>query len=1727
MKALNILEEVLLVSNNRIKALKKSVAGFIVLLLLLSSFPFTSYGATSNEDALSVVTGVEDAYLWTEGENYHSVQPAIGGYFSTNESLASGGAYLKLQTNTEGTSATAAYQVTIPETESYDIWVLASGISPWMSAWSWKLDSGAYTAPAVVTENPVLSVEGMPFYWHKVSSTELTQGQHDIEFLTNNPRAGGTDGTDGLYNQGIDAIAVVPASWEWQPNGLNKPVAPVDPEAPEADAYLWTEGENFLSSEGGYYKYNESQASEGAFLKLQTTSPGTSATAQYQVILPETESYDIWALSTVMNDWLSAYSWKLDDGSYWSPPAGTGEFVFSSEGMPFYWHKLSSMELTQGQHNIEFLTNTPRTGDGAGLYIQGIDAIAVVPVEWGWKPNGLSKPFNKADVSFEYESGSLDRTNANREEQVGVTVTNKSLIDLNGTLSYFVEFRYEGEIVSRVVNAFNKTSWTAGEVHSETIQLSAPFNVPAGVLEVRTGLIDVNYNNGEASIKVGDLNIGQAEEDVVALGATITDLQIQPILSSSVTIDGLVSYQLHQAVDFNTTGYLTLYQDDVLWGVAELGAVNTSEVQEGVEAQSSFSFTLPEGMPSGSYDVKFELHKIKSQQEESNQVEVQGAGTANNYKPLTYGAFTDGTLGQTHFWYANQSHTMIWDGEPFVPIGGMFTSDYMLFYSSNSEVNKANWEKDLQVLQYMEAHGAKDLYLNSARLTTPSWAWKFLLDYFEEHGFTYGLQINGIQDSALENVLPAYMPRAYDGAGLLKVENVVESGDVTLTIPTSKIPGYVDAMSALYVVINPSTGEVIQSGEENIQKVDANTLRLHANITLQNTNQAPYTVYFTPQIKYSGSNLKNIWDAGDFVINNIKNTLGKVTLGSNFRLIVDPVNNESGIMNENEGYIIDSPIYTIQFIEWLKKKYTTLAALNQAWEMGTPIESYEVAARLVPIVRGEGTASWNNKLYLVDKENPSAVYTADAHRGILWDDFVDFREGSYNEYLMKLSDAITSVVDVPVVFKHVSTPRKYFVNDKPNGGFAGIGGEVYGDTEYRVREVSGYTFSLAEQSAQTLWFLTTETQLDENMERKYQSGEKGYPDKETMFNHFDLLLDTGSKGIYDFLFNCDFYTSCQEAYGYYTAKPEQFDWLKEYRDGILTSESIDHIESYKPEPYYVYPAGESWWMINRRNIVLAGDDYRGTAVLQTFDNKWVLPTFDPGASTNVMVVNLEDDPATTLYGPGLLAQGSLKNGKRNIVYMGYRKNLGDLPEIDQYFTDEYAELEDGTKVQVLNPNATSTAEVLYRTTDGKPWGIRDGKLWIITDPDWMIEATVDVPKRQIKYLDELDFTTDHSSGGNNGGTGGNNGNTGSNNHAVTNRLSVENGKAVVRLDNTQSSASVQFTQIGDHPLQVQAGSVIIHIDQVLLNELRNQAGNGGVDTIIEVHVKSVTEAGETTASPQEAAVQLTIAGQVYEISIKLKKADGSTVEITKTTGGVEITLPYHANGVDPELLGIYFYNDTAKQWEYVGGNVNTNASTLTVKLQHLSKYAVLEYNKTFGDVPATHWASRALQVLAAKHMVNGVTDSLYNPSGETTRAEFVALLVRALNLEASAGDVKQFKDVKSDAWYAGSIQAAVKAGIVSGVTADLFAPNAKITRAEMTVLIARALGMKEDADTTDGFADTKDIPIWAMSYVTAVKKSGLIQGSGNNLFNPQANATRAEAAKLIWALSDRIGAVIR
>ena len=64
-------------------------------------------------------------------------------------------------------------------------------------------------------------------------------------------------------------------------------------------------------------------------------------------------------------------------------------------------------------------------------------------------------------------------------------------------------------------------------------------------------------------------------------------------------------------------------------------------------------------------------------------------------------------------------------------------------------------------------------------------------------------------------------------------------------------------------------------------------------------------------------------------------------------------------------------------------------------------------------------------------------------------------------------------------------------------------------------------------------------------------------------------------------------------------------------------------------------------------------------------------------------------------------------------------------------------------------------------------------------------------------------------------------------------------------------------------------------------------------------------------------------------------------------------------------------------------------------------------------------------------------------------------------------------------------------------------------------MIANALKLSIESDAVTDFADDKDIPSWAKGTVAAIKKLGIMAGTGTNQFNPDAQATRAEAVTVL------------
>lgn len=160
---------------------------------------------------------------------------------------------------------------------------------------------------------------------------------------------------------------------------------------------------------------------------------------------------------------------------------------------------------------------------------------------------------------------------------------------------------------------------------------------------------------------------------------------------------------------------------------------------------------------------------------------------------------------------------------------------------------------------------------------------------------------------------------------------------------------------------------------------------------------------------------------------------------------------------------------------------------------------------------------------------------------------------------------------------------------------------------------------------------------------------------------------------------------------------------------------------------------------------------------------------------------------------------------------------------------------------------------------------------------------------------------------------------------------------------------------------------------------------------------------------------------------------------------------------------------------------------------------------------AGHWAVENIKKLVDRKAIFGNPDGTFQPDKQITRAEFVAILVKALNLNGATD--KSYKDLNGH-WAAGVMQVAIANGVVTGYEDGTIRPDALITREQMAVMIAKASKLSSEINE-QRFSDQSEIAEWARMYVLAAVKKGIISGYSDNTFKPQNLASKAEAVTMI------------
>lgn len=167
------------------------------------------------------------------------------------------------------------------------------------------------------------------------------------------------------------------------------------------------------------------------------------------------------------------------------------------------------------------------------------------------------------------------------------------------------------------------------------------------------------------------------------------------------------------------------------------------------------------------------------------------------------------------------------------------------------------------------------------------------------------------------------------------------------------------------------------------------------------------------------------------------------------------------------------------------------------------------------------------------------------------------------------------------------------------------------------------------------------------------------------------------------------------------------------------------------------------------------------------------------------------------------------------------------------------------------------------------------------------------------------------------------------------------------------------------------------------------------------------------------------------------------------------------------------------------------------------------------DMNETHWAYVAVMSLAADSVISGYEDGTFRSSNYITRAEFTKMIL-SFAKEIQVGQEVTFDDVNATDWYYTAVTQAASKGLVSG-TGEGFCPNAYIKREDAALIVYRLLNsLGKSPVGYRPFADRKDISPYAKDAVYALGGAYIVQGNEDNMFLPQNNITRAEAAQIIY-----------
>jgi hypothetical protein len=288
-----------------------------------------------------------------------------------------------------------------------------------------------------------------------------------------------------------------------------------------------------------------------------------------------------------------------------------------------------------------------------------------------------------------------------------------------------------------------------------------------------------------------------------------------------------------------------------------------------------------------------------------------------------------------------------------------------------------------------------------------------------------------------------------------------------------------------------------------------------------------------------------------------------------------------------------------------------------------------------------------------------------------------------------------------------------------------------------------------------------------------------------------------------------------------------------------------------------------------------------------------------------------------------------------------------------------------------------------------------------------------------------------------------------------------------------------------------------------------------------------------TSGQASAAIPLSVGANTITVVVTAQDSSQNTytINVTRNTGSVETST---GNGPAPTVTPTPTITPTPTPTP-TAVPIATPAPTPTpepavdlfksdkvnvINLVNTIESKIAEANKSNVKVELAdtngHWAEKTIDTFVKLHVIQGYGDGKFKPNGNITRAEFATTISRVFDISSSAGNSIALNDVGSH-WAKDAIEKLASAGVLSGYGNGTFKPDKTISREEMVVILSRIVNLgKVNNDASKGnFTDMASASSYATNEIKAAAEAGIINGKNAGVFDPQGNATRAEALTVV------------